>query len=99
MLLRGPKNILIGDVIVFNGNTKVDPIIHRVVGTSEQGGQKYYKTKGDDNCGSSAFEETIPDFRILGKSWIRIPFLGYVKLYFEKLLLWLGLDALIGVFR
>jgi len=99
MLLKSPKEIMIGDVIVFNGNTKVDPIIHRVIAIEEQDTQKFYKTKGDDNCGSSGFEMKIPEHRLLGKSWVRIPYLGYVKLYFEKALRFLGLDMIIKVFR
>ncbi len=99
MIVTSPKNLLIGDVIVFNGNTNVDPIIHRIVSIDDREGQKVYKTKGDDNCGSSTFEQAIPPQRIIGKAQVRIPLLGYVKVYFEKLLRFIGLESAVMLFR
>ena len=99
MVLKGARDVMIGDVIVFNANTKFDPIIHRVVAIEQQEEQKFYKTKGDNNCGSSAFERQIPEYRVVGKSWVRIPLLGYVKLYFEKTLKFIGLESAIILFR
>jgi len=98
MLLKSAKNVAIGDVIVFNGNTKVDPIIHRVVAVTKND-QNFYTTKGDNNCGISNFEKSIPEFRVLGKAWARIPYLGYVKLYFEKILRAIGFESVLAVFR
>lgn len=72
MLLKGPKNVNIGDVIVYpNANYKY-PIIHRVV-------KKYnnnYKTKGDHNKAEDPQEAT----QIIGKAILRIPKLGYIKI-------------------
>ena len=85
MLLRGVKNIKRGDVIVFQSAAQSDPIIHRVIDTNP------YQTKGDHNCGSSGFESNIPPENIIGKAWLRLPLLGWVKIAFVKLLSFVGL--------
>lgn len=81
MILWRPKNIEVGDIIVFNSNSKYDPIIHRVVEVKSG----LYLTKGDHNCGSSVYEDNISQEQVIGKGVLRIPFLGYVKLIFMKI--------------
>ena len=83
MVLRSVKNTKIGDIVVFNVQSNPDPIIHRVVNIKEQ---KFYKTKGDHNCGSDVYEQSIPKQALLGKAWFRIPLLGWVKIIFIKLI-------------
>jgi len=93
VVLRGvkPEKIKLGDVLVFNGNRK-DPIIHRVIKGWEENGFYYFQTKGDNNAKSiTGMELKISEDRILGKAMFRIPFLGYVKIWF------VGLMKLIGV--
>ena len=80
MIIWNHDPIEVGDVIVFNGN-RGDPIIHRVVKSEQQ----LYKTKGDNNCGSAAFEEQIKQEQVIGKAVLRIPYLGWVKLGFTQL--------------
>jgi len=93
IVLKGskPGKIKLGDVLVFNGNRK-DPIIHRVIKGWEEDNIYYFQTKGDNNAKSiTGMELKISEDRILGKAMFRIPFLGYVKIWF------VGLMKLIGV--
>lgn len=84
IVLYSPKNIKVGDVIVFMSNHRQEPIIHRVVEIMEDG--KFYKTKGDNNCGSGDFELRIAKSDIMGKAKFSIPYLGWLKLALVKLI-------------
>ena len=94
MVLRGknPANIGIGDVIVF-WSAKKDPIIHRVVKKWQEGDEYYFQTKGDNyrtnpiSIKSPFLDETrISQDKIVGNAVLRIPLLGYVKIWFVELL-------------
>ncbi len=89
MVLKSPKNIEVGDVIVFNVAQRADPIIHRVVEIKDG---KYF-TKGDNNCGSAEFEKGIMPEKVLGKAFFRLPFLGWIKIGFVGLLRIAGIGA------
>lgn len=87
IILRGvkPENIKVGDVIVFK-SPRPDPIIHRVIKVWKEGGEYLFRTKGDNNAESIKardFDETrIDKNQIIGRALIKIPFLGYVKIFF-----------------
>ena len=89
MVLKGMKadKINIGDVIVFFSN-KRDPIIHRVVKKNEKDGKVYFQTKGDNNedsIRSTMLDETnVSQEVIIGKAVLRVPFLGYIKIWFVQ---------------
>jgi len=91
MVLKGssPENIDVGDVLVFN-NYRPDPIIHRIVEKWEEDGKYYFKTKGDHNFESissrSLNETKISSDEIVGKAVLRIPYLGWIKILFVKML-------------
>jgi len=85
-----PKDIKIGDVIVFRSN-KPDPIIHRVIGIANKEGRPAFKTKGDHNGNSGSDELSIDEDRVIGKAVLRMPFVGYVKITFVKLLYIIGI--------
>ncbi len=72
MLLKGSKEINIGDVIVYPNKNYKYPIIHRVVEKNKDN----YKTKGDHNPREDPIEITQP----IGKAILRIPKLGYIKI-------------------
>ncbi|MBU1204716.1 MAG: signal peptidase I [Nanoarchaeota archaeon] len=95
-----PNNIKIGDVIVFisaRTNPKPDPIIHRVIIIEEKDDNIIYQTKGDnyvtnrrqingcfyDGC---IYESDIWQNQILGKALFKVPYLGYIKIWFVDLL-------------
>lgn len=81
-----PKNINLGDVVIFKGS-RTQPIIHRVVDKWIEEEDYYFQTKGDHNSASITGykgETKIHEDRILGKSVLRIPYLGWVKLLFVQ---------------
>jgi signal peptidase I len=92
---KKPSEIKVGDVIVFRGD-KPDPIIHRVVRRWEENGNTYYGTKGDHNPTTLYFENKIPYSNVIGKAYLGIPWLGYIKIWFVDLLKLLRLDTTLG---
>ena len=92
---RDPDKIKIGDIIVFIGarsRARPDPIIHRVVSKHYDGNEPVFVTKGDnfrtnrnpiEGCGQSGClnETDIRQQQIIGKAFIRVPYLGYVKIW------------------
>ncbi len=96
MVLKGkkPVDIKAGDVIVF-WSAKRDPIIHRVVKKFGSGSAYYFQTKGDNyktnpaSIKSPFLDETnISESQIVGNAILRIPLLGYLKIWFVDLINW-----------
>ena len=91
MVLKGKKadNIQIGDVVVF-WSARRDPIIHRIVKKWQDNDIYYFQTKGDHNPNSikSQFldETKISQEQIVGNAILRIPLLGYIKIWFVELI-------------
>lgn len=77
LIIRGvpSEEYAIGDIIVFHEISRVNPIIHRIVDTSEE----YVSTKGDANSQQLDFEKAIPHYKIEGRAILMIPKLGWVK--------------------
>jgi signal peptidase I len=75
MFVRGVDSYEVGDVIVFAANRNY-PLIHRIVEVGEG-----YSTLGDHNRGVSGdFEKDISFERVHGKAFLRIPYVGWLKL-------------------
>ena len=95
MFLMGkdPEDIRIGDVIVFQSK-KPYPIIHRVIKKKEQG-MWVFQTKGDNNKAQivdSELDETrILEKQILGRAVFRVPWLGFVKIWFVDFMKFSGI--------
>ncbi len=90
MVLKGknPENIMVGDIVVF-WSARKDPIIHRVVKKWQENGIYYFQTKGDNyrtnpvSISNMVLDETrISQEKIVGNAVLRIPFLGYIKIWF-----------------
>ena len=90
MVLKGkkPKDIKIGDIIVF-WSAKKDPIIHRVVKKWQENNIYYFQTKGDNyktnpmSIKSSFLDETnVSEEQVVGNAVLRIPLIGYIKIWF-----------------
>ena len=79
------KKLEIGDVIIFNANSR-HPIIHRIIKIDKKNNEKIYSTKGDDNEEQLISEKEIKENAVLGKAIFKIPKLGWIKLEFVKLL-------------
>src|SRR3989344_4570197 len=88
MVLVGADELEKGDSLVFKGDAP-GPIIHRIVKVDEIDGKIYVQTMGDNpetNRGSRPDEFGITEDRIAGKAVFRIPYLGWVKLGFLKII-------------
>ncbi len=87
MILKGkkPSELKTGDVIVFKGAEK-DPVIHRIVSTSQEGGDYVFSTKGDNNDNQLSYERSIQSDLIIGKAVIKLPYLGNVKIFFTNII-------------
>ena len=88
-----PKDIKIGDVIVFKSNIRKEPIIHRVVEIKKAGDKAQFVTKGDHNSNSGPDDKNIEENRVLGKAVFRLPLVGYVKIMFTRLLALVGIGG------
>lgn len=82
MFLSSPKNVKIGDIIVFFSKDG-RPIIHRVISLDP------LQTKGDKNQAQITpatnpyiNEKNVSANGVIGKVSLRIPLLGYVKIIF-----------------
>jgi signal peptidase I len=100
-----PEDVKVGQVMVFKSSKlypKSDPIIHRIVDISQDsGGNNLYQTKGDNNrdsinnsCDSLTrtciHEYDIDQSRVLGFAVVRVPYLGYIKIWFFDLVQLVG---------
>ena len=90
MFLRGrdPGNIKIGEILVFKGTPEYPyPIIHRVISKNQEKEVYYFQTKGDHNSISiNGLETSINQDRILGVAIFRIPYVGWIKIWFVDLI-------------
>jgi signal peptidase I len=87
IVITGRSVIEVGDVIVFQGRSS-NPIIHRVVEINKVNNNPLYTTKGDHNVNTSPLlgEINIPEDRVIGKAVFKIPWLGWVKIWFSDAL-------------
>lgn len=94
MILVGvkPEAVNVGDILVF-WSGKAYPIIHRAtrVWVDEDTGERFYETKGDHNRNQvqqpPILDETrVSTYQVVGKAVARIPYLGYVKIWFVSLI-------------
>ncbi|MBT3721213.1 signal peptidase I, partial [archaeon] len=92
---RKTNKLEVGDIIVFRAN-QPDPIIHRIVKVWTNEGKYHFQTKGDHNSESISYEKVyeidILEDRVIGKAVLRIPYLGYIKIWFIDLLRVLHLE-------
>ena len=79
-----PDKLKLGDVIIFNAG-QTNPIIHRIVNIKDTNGALHFSTKGDNNPGQLSFEKDISGSQIVGKAVLRIPKVGWVKLFFVSI--------------
>ena len=78
MIIVGRSQIEVGDVIIFEAGTR-HPLIHRVISTDP------LATKGDHNAGQLPTETSISENVIVGEAVVRIPYIGWLKLFFVEL--------------
>ena len=94
---KKPEDIETGDIIVFRSHRerpRADPIIHRIVDKSDNNTIATFSTKGDNNnnqintCNSDGCtdETDIRQEQIIGKALLKVPLLGYIKIWFVELI-------------
>jgi len=95
-----PEKLEVGDILVFLSNldstkSRPYPIIHRIVKISQTSSGKIYSTKGDHNgyqiTTFNFNEKQILEAQVLGRGVAKIPYIGYIKLWFVDLLRLVGL--------
>ncbi len=84
VLATSPRNLKIGDVIIFDARQN-HPVIHRIIDIKKKDSGTVYSTKGDNNPGQLSVEKEISQKQIIGKAIARLPKVGWVKLGFVKL--------------
>ncbi len=83
VLVKPINDYKIGDIITFNSTNKtMPPTTHRIAEIKVTGGQPIYITKGDAN--NSVDSREIKKSEIVGKTIIRVPYLGYVIDFVKK---------------
>ncbi|MCF7798675.1 signal peptidase I [Candidatus Woesearchaeota archaeon] len=91
-----PEKLDVGDVLVFHSDRPY-PIIHRIVAIQETTQGYVFTTKGDHNADSinrDGFNEVeIYADQLIGRGVVRIPFVGYLKLFFVDFLRLFGITA------
>ncbi len=88
MVLMGikPKDIKVGTVVVYENPKFQNPIIHRVVTIEEENGNFAFTTKGDNNYDVDSEKVTAQHIQRTGRAVLRVPFLGWVKIWFVQLI-------------
>lgn len=87
-----------GDVIIFEakglweGAPKA-PVVHRIIEKWQFGGKWFFRTKGDAN--SYVDDAIIPESRIIGKVWGRVPYIGLIVVILIEGQLYISLSVVI----
>lgn len=81
-----PQAIKRGDVVVYENPDYRNPIIHRIVEIHNTDGTYSFTTKGDHNPSPDKRPVTEEHIKRTGKAVFRIPFLGWIKIWFVQLL-------------
>ncbi len=85
MILKGkePKDIKIGEVVVYQTSSSSYPVIHRVV--KIEGGEMF-TTKGDHNTVADPKKVSKEQISKTGVAVFKIPYLGWIKIIFTALI-------------
>jgi len=81
ILVRGadPNTITVGTIIIFHSPYDYQmPIVHRVLGISNDGGTTYFQTKGDNNPGPDGWN--VPAQNLMGVYVAKLPYVGLISL-------------------
>ena len=85
IILKSAKSLEKGDIAVYKISAYSQPIIHRVVNITDSS----IVTKGDNVKIVQSFEQNVPKKNIVGKAWIKIPYLGWIKIKAVELYQWI----------
>jgi signal peptidase len=80
----------VGDIIVFDSPSGGIPIVHRVNKVIEEGENRYFVTKGDNNLTLDNYYQNvypgIPEDHIIGKPVLKIPKVGWLQIWLKQLI-------------
>ena len=108
-----PQDIHLGDVIVYQENSRSVKVIHRVVDIIIDKGDYYYRVKGDNYITNQGPDKPgvttnspslIPYSKVVGKTMIRIPYIGHLTLAMQRnsgvqiMVYFIAILAIIAVF-
>jgi len=82
-VVKKVENINVGDVIIYSNKLQKTPIIHRVIVVEDN----VYTTKGDNVKIIQKFEKNIKGEQIFGRAIFKIPYLGWIKVWFNDLII------------
>jgi hypothetical protein len=82
MILTEANNPEVGDVLVYSSLSHPYPVIHRVTYINEE--DNLFQFRGDNN--PSPDPQLISEDQILGKAVVRVPWIGWIKIWFAVLL-------------
>ncbi|MFC1686223.1 hypothetical protein ACFLZZ_04370 [Nanoarchaeota archaeon] len=77
IVTKGKDQYEVGDVIIFNSLAQGTPIIHRIIAYDGE----IIQTKGDNNAKQLTYEKDIKADQIISSAYIRIPKIGWLKLW------------------
>jgi signal peptidase len=84
-----PHQLLVGDIIVFKPKGGGIPIVHRIIEVKEDNNTLYFVTQGDHNAFPDSFYRPlpgIPESEVIGTPVLKIPKIGYISVFFRRLL-------------
>lgn len=84
-----PHELQVGDIIVFNPKGGGIPIVHRVAEVVEENQTRYFVTQGDHNAFPDSFYAPlpgVPESEVVGTPVLKIPKIGYISVFFRRLL-------------
>lgn len=84
-----PRDVKVGDVVVYDAAWYDQPVIHRVINITQINGSTYYVIKGDNNDSPDPYyvspnqiNERVVTF---GDNLCVIPYVGYLSLWLRGL--------------
>ena len=84
-----PKDVQIGDVVVYDAKWFDQPVIHRVIDIKDVNGTTMYKIKGDNNNSPDPYYVTPSQIKEKVVTWgdnlVIIPKVGYLSLWLRGL--------------
>ena len=84
-----PEDVEVGDVVVYDAEWFDQPVIHRIIGTTDINGTTMYLIKGDNNNSPDPYYVYPSQIKekvvTLGDNLVVIPKIGYLSLWLRGL--------------
>lgn len=84
-----PKDVQVGDIVVYNAKWFNQPVIHRIIDIKEINGKTVYEIKGDNNNRSDPYYVTADQIQAKVVKWgdkpVVIPYIGTISLWLRGL--------------